>query len=77
MPSGGGGAAAPAAGGAAPAAAAVEEKKVEKEEEKVCFLYYDITDDINGQCRKSRMMTWALVCSIRFVMYLVDSKSEE
>ena len=67
MPSGGAAvAAAPAAGGA-PAEAA--EAKEEKEEEKVCgFMFSTLPLRLTFACamyRKSPMMTWASVCSIR------------
>ena len=75
MPSGGGGGgAAPAAGGAAPAAAA-EAKEEEKKEEKVRFsigyflpmpFYLTL---LRRSHRKSPMMIWASVCSIRIKLY--------
>lgn len=70
VPSGGGGGGAAASGGSGGGgAAAAPEEKEEKEEEKVCYsaaigesIAY--TQSVN---RRSRMMTWALDCSIRGV----------
>ena len=68
---GGGGGAAPAAGGAAPAAAA-EAKEEEKKEEKVrsrLVFFYTLSDLLRHSHRKSPMMIWASVCSIRIKLY--------
>jgi hypothetical protein len=69
VPSGGAAvAAAPAAGGGA-AAAAAESKEEKKEEEKVCvFMFSTLPLCLTFTCplyRKSPMMIWASVCSIR------------
>ncbi len=71
MPSGGAAvAAAPAAGGGA-AAAAAEAKEEKKEEEKVCifmfslYLAHSCLTFMSLLYRKSPMMIWASVCSIR------------
>lgn len=73
---GGGGGGAAAASGGAPAAAAVEEKKEEKVEEKVCwhtFPFKNIPLSVNVY-RRSPMMTWASVCSIDLLHYLLRTK---
>jgi hypothetical protein len=72
VPSGGGAvSAAPATGGGAPAAEA--ESKEEKEEEKVCvWIFFTLLLClilISRLYRKSLMMIWALVCSIRIKLY--------
>jgi len=73
VPSGGGGAsAASAAGGGAAAAAAAETKEEEKQEEKVRAPIHPFLSDltlIHRLCRKSLMMIWASVCSIRIKFY--------
>ena len=76
MPSGGGAvSAAPAAAGGAPAAEA-ESKEEKKEEEKVCvwicFTLLLCLILISRLYRKSLMMIWALVCSIRIKLYLCN-----
>lgn len=69
MPSGGGAVSAAPASGGGGAPAAEAEKKEEKEEEKVCVrIFFTLPLClIPTSClyRKSLMMIWALVCSIR------------
>lgn len=63
---GGGGAVAVAGGGGGGGAGEPEEKKEDKEEEKVCYWAHAL-DSVGCSpfvIRRSRMMTWALGCSI-------------
>jgi hypothetical protein len=74
VPSGGGAvSAAPAAGGGGAPAGDTETKEEKKEEEKVCVLIFFTLSIclilISRLFRKSLMMIWALVCSIRIRLY--------